>query len=63
MIIGSLITGDFNAKIGREEVFRPTIGKYSLHEMTIYTGQRLIDMATTTNLLVKFSVIEHKRIQ
>ena len=26
-----IVLGDFNAKVEREDIFRPTIGKYNLH--------------------------------
>jgi hypothetical protein len=29
-----ILLGDFNAKVGREDIFKPTIGNESLHEIT-----------------------------
>jgi hypothetical protein len=28
-----MLLGDFNAKVGREDIFKPTIGNGSLHEI------------------------------
>jgi len=44
---------DFNAKLGTEEKYRPTTGKYSLHEKANNNGERLINFAISKNLLVK----------
>ena len=54
--------GDFYAKVGREEKYRPTIGKSSLHEITNKNGERLITFAISKNLLVKSTYFEHKDI-
>jgi hypothetical protein len=29
-----ILLGDFNAKVGREDIFRPTIGNESFHEIS-----------------------------
>jgi len=55
-----IVLGDFNAKVGKEEVFRPTIGRYSLHDETNENGQRMIYFAAERNLVVKSSFHQHK---
>ena len=51
-----IILGDMNAKVGREEAFRPTIGKWSLHEETNENGLRLIDFATEKGMVISASI-------
>jgi hypothetical protein len=36
-----ILLGDFNAKVGREDIFKLTIGNESLHEISNDTGVRL----------------------
>lgn len=57
-----VMLGDFNAKVGKEEAFRPVIGSHSLHEDCNDNGIRLVDMAAANNLLIKSTMFEHKRI-
>jgi hypothetical protein len=45
-----ILVGDFNAKVGREDIFKPTIGKYSLHKISNDNGVRLVNFATSKNL-------------
>ena len=35
--------GDFNAKVGRENIFKPTIGNESLHQDSNDNGVRLVN--------------------
>jgi len=56
-----MIVGDFNAKIGRENIYRPTIGPDSLHEISNNNGTRLIHFATSQELTIS-SIIFHENI-
>jgi hypothetical protein len=48
-----ILLGDFNAKIGREDIFKPMIGNESLHEISNDNGVRVVNFATSKNLTVK----------
>jgi exonuclease III len=37
-----ILLGDFNAKIGREDIFKPTLGNKGLHEISNDNGGRLV---------------------
>jgi len=47
------LLGDFNAKVGRENIFKPTIGIESLHQDSNDNGVRIVNFATSKNLVVK----------
>jgi hypothetical protein len=42
-----LLLGDFNAKVGREDIFKPKIGNKSLHEISNDNGVGLVNVATS----------------
>jgi hypothetical protein len=54
-----ILLGDFNAKVGREDIFKPTIGNESLHEISNDNGVRLVNYATSENLRVKSTMFPH----
>jgi hypothetical protein len=37
-----IVLGDFNAKVGRADIFKPTIENESLHEMSNNNGARAV---------------------
>jgi len=41
-----ILLGDFNAKVGRENIFKPTIVNKSLHQDSNDNGVRLVNFAT-----------------
>jgi hypothetical protein len=40
-----ILIGDVSAKVGREDIFKPTIGNESLHEISNDNGVRLVNVA------------------
>jgi hypothetical protein len=41
-----IILGDFNAKVGRKNIFKPTVGNESLCQDSNYIGVRIVNSAT-----------------
>jgi hypothetical protein len=41
-----ILLGDFNAKVGKEDIFRPIKGNESLHEVSNDNGVRVVNLAT-----------------
>jgi hypothetical protein len=48
-----ILLGDLNAKIGREDIFKPTIGNENLHEIMNDNGVTVVNFATSKNIIVK----------
>jgi len=46
-----MLQGDFNEKVGRENIFKPTIGPKSLHRDSNDNGVRIVNFTTTKNLV------------
>ena len=46
------LLGVFNVKLGREDIFKPTIGNESLLHDSNYNGVRIVNFATPKNLVV-----------
>ena len=57
-----ILLGDFNAKLGREDTFKPTIGNESLHEDSNDNGVRVVNFATSKDLVVKSTMFPHRNI-
>jgi hypothetical protein len=47
-----VLLGDFNAKAGRENIFKPTIGNESLHKNTNNNGARVVNFVTSKKTLL-----------
>jgi hypothetical protein len=57
-----IMFGNFNAKAGREDIFKPTIGNESSHEISNDNGVRVVNFATSKNLTVRGTMFRHCNI-
>ena len=57
-----ILLGVFNAKVGREKIFKPTIGNESLHQYSNDNDVRIVNFATSGNLVVKNTIFPHRNI-
>jgi hypothetical protein len=57
-----ILLRDFNAIVGREDIFKPTIGNENLHEIINDNGVKLVNFATSKNLRVKSTMFPHHNI-
>jgi exonuclease III len=57
-----ILLGDFSAKVGRQDIFKPTFWNESLHEITNDNGVRLVNVATSKNFRVKSTMFPHHKI-
>jgi len=55
-----ILLRDINAKVGREDIFKPIIGQESLHQDSNDNGVRIVNFATSKNLVVK--MFPHRNI-
>jgi hypothetical protein len=57
-----ILLGDFSVKVGRENIFKPTIRNESLHEISNDSGVRVVNFATSKILVVKSTIFPHHKI-
>ncbi|XP_022181589.1 uncharacterized protein LOC111041595 [Myzus persicae] len=57
-----ILIGDFNAKIGKEDIYRPTIGPNSLHDVSNDNGTRLINLCITNGFTLSSTYFPRKDI-
>jgi hypothetical protein len=57
-----ILLGDFNAKVRRENIFKPTIGNESLHKDNNDNGVRIVTFGTSKNLVAKSTLFPHQNI-
>jgi hypothetical protein len=56
----NILLGDFNAKVGKEDIFKPTIENESSHEISYDNTVSIINFATSENLRAKSTMFPHR---
>jgi hypothetical protein len=57
-----ILLGDFTAKVHREDIFKTTIRNENLNAIINDTGVRVVNFATSKNLIVRGTVFPHRNI-
>jgi hypothetical protein len=57
-----ILLGDFSAKVGRKDIFKLTVRNERLHKISNDSGLRLVNSATSKNLIVKSTMFPHCNI-
>jgi len=57
-----ILLRDFNAKLLRENIFKPPTGNESLHQDSNDNGVRIVNFATSKNLAIKSTTFPHRNI-
>jgi hypothetical protein len=57
-----IVIGDLKAQVGREEEFRPTTGRFTLHQESNENGLRLINFAAAHKMVISSTVFRRKDI-
>jgi endonuclease/exonuclease/phosphatase family metal-dependent hydrolase len=58
-----ILLGDFSTEVDREDIFKPTVGNKSLHELSNGNGVQVVNFATSKNLIVKSTMFPHRNIR
>jgi hypothetical protein len=57
------LLGVFNAKVDKEDIFKPTIENGNLHEINNDNGVKVVNFATSKNRIVKSTMFPHRNIR
>jgi hypothetical protein len=57
-----ILLGDFNGKVGKEDILKLTIGNESLHEISSDNGVSVVNFATSKHFIVKSMMFPHHSI-
>jgi hypothetical protein len=57
-----ILLRNFNANVGKEDIFKPTVGNESLHKINNDNGVRVVNFATSKNFIAKSTMFPHRNI-
>jgi hypothetical protein len=58
-----ILSGDFNVKVDREDIFKPTIGNAISHKISNDKGVIVVNLPTSKNLTVESTMFSYHNIQ
>jgi hypothetical protein len=58
----NILLGDFNAEVGKEDIFEPSIRNESSYEISNDSGVRVVHFATSKNLAIRSTMFPHHNI-
>jgi hypothetical protein len=57
-----MLLGDFSAKVGKEDIFKPTIGNETYTKLVVIMELRVVNFDTSKNLTFRNTVLPHCNI-
>jgi hypothetical protein len=57
-----IMLGDFNAKVGREDILKPTVWNEILHKISNDNSVKVVNFSTSKNLIVKCTMFPHRNL-
>jgi hypothetical protein len=57
-----ILLRDFNAKVGRKDIFKPTIWNVSVHEIINDNGVTVVNFTSPKIIIIKNTVFPHRNI-
>jgi hypothetical protein len=57
-----IMLGYFNAKLGRDDIFKPAITNENLHEISNDNAVRVVNFASSKHIIVKTTMLLHRKI-
>jgi len=58
-----ILLGDFNPKVGRENILKTTIGNENVHQNSNDNGFRIVNFDTSKIIVVKITMFPHRNIR